>query len=188
MKNYPSKEKAILRKKLKTLRAKNLSKSVELDIFYQAKKLIDKVKPLSIHCYLSMKDEVNTEEIIKYTLSQNILTTCPGGSINELSPVILSSLNDLSTSSKGFKFPKDKIKYEGKIDIFFIPALGFDKKLNRLGYGAGFYDRLLLKYPDSLKVGLAYESQILECLPVDKHDQKMNLIFTGEKTYGKVSC
>ena len=66
-------------------------------------------------------------------------------------------------------------------DILFVPLVAFDKKLNRLGYGGGFYDRYIQKISKIkkvLKVGLAFSFQKLKIIPVNKHDKKLDIIIT----------
>ncbi|MCQ9205596.1 MAG: 5-formyltetrahydrofolate cyclo-ligase [Omnitrophica bacterium] len=65
-----------------------------------------------------------------------------------------------------------------EIDIVIVPGLGFDYHKNRLGRGAGFYDRFLEKITPSIKkVGIAFEFQILESLPIHLSlDQKLDVI------------
>ena len=71
-------------------------------------------------------------------------------------------------------------------DIIFVPMLGFDKQLNRLGYGKGFYDRTiskLRKFKNIFVIGIAYDNQLLKDVPVEDHDQKMDFILTEKKIY-----
>lgn len=65
-----------------------------------------------------------------------------------------------------------------EIDIVIVPGLGFDYHKNRLGRGAGFYDRFLEKITPSIKkVGIAFEFQILESLPIHLSlDQKLDVV------------
>ena len=66
-------------------------------------------------------------------------------------------------------------------DILFVPLVAFDKELNRLGYGGGFYDRYIqkiLKIKKILKVGLAFSFQKLKTIPTNKHDKKLDIIIT----------
>ena len=76
---------------------------------------------------------------------------------------------------------------DGKVvypDILLIPLVAFDKKLNRLGYGAGFYDRLiqyLKKRKNIITIGLAFDFQEVYLIPVSKHDQKLDYIVTNKK-------
>lgn len=66
----------------------------------------------------------------------------------------------------------------GEIDMVLVPALAFDRARNRLGRGAGFYDRFLKKInPPALKVGIAFEFQILDSLPIHPAvDEKVDII------------
>ena len=76
---------------------------------------------------------------------------------------------------------------DGKVvypDILLIPLVAFDKKLNRLGYGAGFYDRLiqsLKKRKNIITIGLAFDFQEVYFIPVSKYDQKLDYIVTNKK-------
>ena len=75
---------------------------------------------------------------------------------------------------------KGKIVYP---DILFIPLVAFDNKLNRLGYGAGYYDRIinyLKKKKKIITIGLAYEFQKFNSIPVTKNDQRLNYIITNK--------
>ena len=62
-----------------------------------------------------------------------------------------------------------------EIDILVVPGIAFDKKGNRLGYGKGFYDRLL-SGKRIFSIGLAYSFQLLENLPYDKYDKRLDAI------------
>ena len=65
-----------------------------------------------------------------------------------------------------------------EIDMVIVPGLGFDRQKNRLGRGAGFYDRFLKKITSPVtKVGIAFDLQILENLPVNlSFDQKIDVL------------
>jgi 5-formyltetrahydrofolate cyclo-ligase len=62
------------------------------------------------------------------------------------------------------------------IDILLVPGIAFDKKGNRLGYGKGFYDRLLSGNRAIFSVGLAYLFQIVDNLPHETYDQRLDAI------------
>ena len=69
-------------------------------------------------------------------------------------------------------------------DILFVPLVAFDKELNRLGYGGGFYDRYIQKISKIkkvVKVGLAFSFQKLKNIPVNKHDKKLDMIITEKE-------
>ena len=66
-------------------------------------------------------------------------------------------------------------------DVLLIPLVAFDKDLNRLGYGGGYYDRLiekLSKRKKIMKIGLALSVQEIEKVPTNKYDQKLDFIIT----------
>ena len=58
-----------------------------------------------------------------------------------------------------------------------VPAIAFDVKKGRIGYGGGFYDRTLVK-SRAFKIGVAFSFQIFQTLPLEAHDQKVDLIIT----------
>ena len=69
-------------------------------------------------------------------------------------------------------------------DLIFVPLVGFDNNLNRLGYGGGFYDRYFEKNSNLkkiVKIGLAFSFQKIKKLPVNKFDKKLDRIITEKK-------
>ena len=58
-----------------------------------------------------------------------------------------------------------------------MPGVAFDRKANRLGRGKGFYDRLLAQ-THALKIGICYDLQLLDEIPAEPHDIKMDIIVT----------
>ena len=72
----------------------------------------------------------------------------------------------------------DKIKFP---DILLMPLLSFDTKLNRVGYGGGFYDRYIHRIKrkkKTLLVGLAYSFQRVKSITVNKYDKKLDFVVT----------
>jgi 5-formyltetrahydrofolate cyclo-ligase len=72
-------------------------------------------------------------------------------------------------------------------EILLIPLVGFDRQLNRLGYGGGFYDRYISKIKKNkkiIKIGLGFSFQKIDKLPINKHDKKLDYILT-EKSFTK---
>ncbi len=68
--------------------------------------------------------------------------------------------------------------YKGFIDIVLIPGLGFDRNNNRIGHGAGYYDRYLGTHSYNKLIGVAHSCQIVDCIPTDIYDVQMNQIIT----------
>ena len=90
------------------------------------------------------------------------------------------SINDLLKINK-FGIPEhvsSKILYP---DILLVPLVGYDKDLNRLGYGGGFYDRYIEKIEKKkkiIKIGFAFSYQKLKKIPINPHDKKLDFIVT----------
>jgi 5-formyltetrahydrofolate cyclo-ligase len=63
-------------------------------------------------------------------------------------------------------------------DIILTPLLAFDAKLDRLGQGAGYYDRAFARFPDAWRVGVAWSVQQVEELPVEPWDMPLHAIVT----------
>ncbi|MBU4450358.1 MAG: 5-formyltetrahydrofolate cyclo-ligase, partial [Actinobacteria bacterium] len=71
------------------------------------------------------------------------------------------------------------------IDLAIVPGVCFDKNLNRLGYGGGFYDKLLTLLNNNVKkIALCFEMQMLPEIPVLSHDIKIDEIITESNIYG----
>lgn len=82
-----------------------------------------------------------------------------------------------SIGSFGIREPVGE-KYLGRLDLIVTPGLVFDRDGNRIGYGRGYYDRLFLEYPHTFKVAPIFEFQLLENIPSEKHDIKLDMIIT----------
>lgn len=67
------------------------------------------------------------------------------------------------------------------IDAYVVPGLGFTRDGQRLGYGKGFYDRVLESRGGSLAIGFALACQLVDELPVDGHDQPVDAVVAGSE-------
>ena len=80
-----------------------------------------------------------------------------------------------------YGIPEPEIVDKVYPDILFVPSVAFDKQLNRLGYGGGYYDRYIQKISKIkkiVKVGLAFSYQRLKIIPTKMHDKKLDIIIT----------
>lgn len=130
--------------------------------------------------YYPHKNEVDTTAIIERLIKDNKTVLLPKVYEKHILPIIIDSIQNLHTGYAGIKEPKGEI-FRGKIDVIVVPAIAFDKRGYRLGYGKGFYDRFLQKHLDSFKIGLAYDFQLLDELPIDQHDVPVDMILTPTK-------
>jgi 5-formyltetrahydrofolate cyclo-ligase len=68
-----------------------------------------------------------------------------------------------------------------EIDFVIVPGLAFDSRGNRLGYGGGYFDRLLAAHPSAHRAAVAFDLQLVEVVPVATHDVKLDALFTADK-------
>lgn len=131
--------------------------------------------------YVSFGNEADTIRLIAENFSKkNIFVPKVNGRNLEIYQI--ESIDDLKTGAFGILEPKTDLKTENldKIDMAFIPGIAFDRIGHRIGFGKGFYD-ILNKKLSCLKVGLAYNFQIVENIPADKHDEPVDLIITDSE-------
>lgn len=69
-------------------------------------------------------------------------------------------------------------------DVMFCPLLGFTGGGGRIGYGAGFYDRWLAAHRPALAIGLGWDCQRDDRIPIEPHDQRLDLVVTQTRVYG----
>ena len=69
-------------------------------------------------------------------------------------------------------------------DVLFVPLVGFTAAGERLGQGGGHYDRWLAKRPDTLTIGMAWDCQLVDELPLEPHDQPLDAVVTPTRLYG----
>lgn len=140
--------------------------------------------------YVSNKSEVSTHLMIKESLSMGKEVVVPQTDPKNKKLNIFQITNfeeDLKEGIWGILEPKNTCKKVDlkNIDLVIVPAVAYDIKGYRVGYGGGYYDRFLPEFYNSNKngktIGLAYELQITDKIPANKFDQKVNFIITEER-------
>jgi len=134
--------------------------------------------------YISFGTEVNTHGLIRSIIGEKEVLV-PVVTDKEKKEIILSELRDwkeLSSGSYGILEPKKEFirkREENEVDISLVPGVAFDFYGNRIGYGSGYYDRLLRKMA-GIKVGVAYDFQVINKIPNEKHDVRVDKIVTDK--------
>ena len=136
----------------------------------------------TVMVYVAKFPEVNTSRLIDSLLERGVRIVVP---IIEraTTSLRLSYLEDPSVLVEStFHVPEpvgnELPAHAEDVDMVLIPVLAFDRRGNRLGYGAGYYDRFLAANPDLRKVGLAYSCQEAGAIPADENDIRMDIIIT----------
>ncbi|XP_034880174.1 5-formyltetrahydrofolate cyclo-ligase isoform X1 [Mirounga angustirostris] len=148
-----------------------------------------------ISIFLSMQDEIETEEIIKDIFRRGKTCFIPRYQFqsNHMDMVKLASPEEVSslpkTSWNIHQPGEDEVREEalstGGLDLIFMPGLGFDKQGNRLGRGRGYYDTYLKRCLEEQDVrpytmALAFREQICPQVPVDENDMKVDEVLYEE--------
>jgi 5-formyltetrahydrofolate cyclo-ligase len=68
-------------------------------------------------------------------------------------------------------------------DVLFVPLLGFSDACDRLGQGRGHYDRWLGEHPATIAIGMAWDCQLIDRLPIEPHDIRLNAVVTPSRIY-----
>ena len=173
--------KSKIRSSIIKLRKKNYDKSFKID----PKKIIEFLKSNSFNFknfggYYPSNYEIDDLEILYLLEKKKFNISLPTIKKNNQMDFFQWSKNEpLRINRYGIPEPiSQKISYP---DILFVPLVGFDNKLNRLGYGGGFYDRYIEKIEKNkkiIKIGLAFSYQYLKKIPVNLHDKRLNYIIT----------
>lgn len=146
---------------------------------------LDKVRKAKIiSTYIGKEDEVQTIDIIQKSWVAGKTVIVPVVDADRAS-IYFSELSDLNHLQKGhydiLEPLPEKISVSSltSADVIIVPGVGWDSQGHRLGHGLGFYDRALENVPDeSTIVGLAFEWQVLESIPIESHDRSVDLIIT----------
>lgn len=135
--------------------------------------------------YSPILNEVFTEEIFHEALRQGKTVAYPRVRGERLDFVSVASPSELSPGAFGVLEPTGTMLLPSNaLDLVLVPGVAFDVEGNRLGYGKGFYDRVLYGAGrPALSVGLCFELQLVEGLPVEDHDACLDLLITEEREY-----
>ena len=136
--------------------------------------------------YVSVAGEVSTRKLIDMFLNKDSvwIPRCHG---DELEAVSIRSLDDLCFGMFGIPEPSRfllPLPEPSSLDVVVVPGVAFDKSAHRLGRGKGFYDRFLCRLGNApLRIGLAYDAQVLDTLPMSEHDQPVDVVITETSFY-----
>ncbi|MEA2105361.1 MAG: 5-formyltetrahydrofolate cyclo-ligase [Bacteroidota bacterium] len=147
-------------------------------IFEQVEQWDEFQKSNTLMAYWSMDDEVYTHDfVLKWFQTKTIILPSVKG--DELELRVFKGMDDMTEGAAfGIKEPKELYKKElDQIDLVIVPGVAFDKKNNRLGRGKAYYDKLLSK-TSALKVGVCFDFQMLDSVPADQYDIKMDRIIS----------
>ena len=182
-------EKKILRKKMRSMREsmpkeerdkashKIVSRLIENPVYQHS---------TTIMAYASMPEEIQLNELFYHAFANNKILAIPliigRGTMR---PVFLPTMEDLVVGDFGIMTVRQDCRTFvefNDINCIIVPGAAFDRQGNRLGLGGGYYDRFLKRVPNVKRIALAFDYQLIDSVPSETHDAKMNIIITESET------
>ena len=176
-------EKRLVRKQIKQLKASISSEDrnkYSLLIFSKIESDEAFIKANKVLLYWSLDDEVNTHNFVqKYAFTKDIFLPVIDGDSLVLRK--FTSVENMTPDPRfGILEPNGDNFYKwSEIKYAIIPGVAFDINNNRLGRGKGFYDRILNNI-NALKVGVCFDFQIIDRVPIESNDVKMDKVFSNK--------
>lgn len=140
-----------------------------------------------IYLYAPYNQEIITWSIIEDAVRSGKRTAVPKCFGDVMEFFYITSKDELLPGAYGIPEPsgdKDKLVNEKDV-LILMPGLAFDTQMGRIGYGGGFYDKYLDSHKDTkfFKAALAYDFQILDGLPLEEHDYRIDALVTASKVF-----
>jgi len=141
-------------------------------------------KARCIMLYAAMPDEVQTDKMMRYALQDGKQICIPyihdkhglmdAVFVFDVDQLSKGDFDILTINSRDMEFanPED-------IDLMIIPGVAFDTAGYRLGMGAAFYDRFIMRANQAFCLGIALDCQIVNKVPIEEHDCSMDAILTA---------
>lgn len=159
-----------------------------------------------IFTYVSFRSEVDTRNIIRQAIADHKKVYVPRVEAKTMEFYKIIALEELVISSFGILEPvgEEENRYKGQLNqeeevkdrnnlldhegrnalsynkLMLLPGLAFDRNGNRVGYGAGYYDKYLTAYGETqfYKLALSYDNQLVANIPANRYDIKADAILT----------
>ncbi len=138
----------------------------------------------NIMAYMALPHEVDTRRILQKALrlKKNVFLPALSRARREIRIFQITDLKrDLAPGNYGILEPRAARCAAGRpsaLDLVLVPGLGFDRRGARLGHGKGYFDKFLKKVKRAKKIGIAFREQVLEKIPLERHDQRVERVIT----------
>ena len=143
----------------------------------QVERLPEFLSAGTVLLYWSMEDEVQTHDFVnRWYREKTLLLPCVDGD-----DLLLRQYTGPDCIRAGEQFgigePVGPVyTHLDRIEVIIVPGVAFDRNNNRMGRGRGFYDRLLKSTPHAYKVGVGFDFQLVENVPVEPFDVPMDKV------------
>lgn len=140
----------------------------------------------NIMIFMDMKTEVKITKLLELYPKKNFFISKITNSKNREMKINKYNKNELILHKFGYYESSSNNFYDEEIlDVVIVPALAFDSKKNRIGFGGGYYDTFLEKVRKKnnkvLFIGICYDFQIIDSVPTEKHDVTLDFVVSESK-------
>ena len=158
------------------------------DIGDQVLLLNEYVRARGIACYVSKDTEVDTRVLIRTSLDRGkrvLIPVVKKGEVELFFSEIKDLGKELAPGTFGILEPKPEFVRQvelDEIDLMFVPGIAWDKEGYRLGWGRGYFDRVIQKLPSHVRTaGLAFNLQLINRVPRDQFDVPVDVVITESR-------
>ncbi|MGN1245713.1 MAG: 5-formyltetrahydrofolate cyclo-ligase [Muribaculaceae bacterium] len=152
-----------------------MQKVQQLPCFYAASRIV---------LFHSLPDELPTADMLQlWSRSKTVLLPRVVG---DDMGIVAYHADELATGSFNIMEPtgNEIISSFHSSDVAIVPGVAFDRNCNRLGRGKGYYDRFLASFPGT-KIGICADFRLIDAIPAEAHDVKMDYVITPSTTITK---
>ena len=140
----------------------------------------------NIMIFMDMQTEVKITKLLELHPKKNFFISKITNSKNREMKINKYNKNELILHKFGYYESSSNDFYDEEIlDVVIVPALAFDSKKNRIGFGGGYYDTFLEKVRKknnkALFIGVCYDFQIIDSVPTEKHDVTLDFVVSESK-------
>jgi 5-formyltetrahydrofolate cyclo-ligase len=168
---------------------------VSREIFDRLVALPEYVKASTVMLYLDVRSEVRTCWFVPAAWEAGKRVVVPYCEDGEIELFHLHRFEELAPGMMDVLEPRPELRGDpqkavlaAQLDLIVVPGLAFDRQGGRLGYGKGYYDKLLHQIrPDATKAGVCFECQVFPEIPLLPHDIRMDLVVTENAVYRALS-
>ena len=132
----------------------------------------------SVWIYVSLPDEVQTFSLFEAAWLEGKETAAPKVTEQGMVFGVISSFEELEEGRFHILEPKAVLPARDPKALIVLPGAAFDKEGNRIGYGAGYYDRYLAEHPGHPTAGLTFDLTLFPSICREEHDRKPDLVIT----------
>ncbi len=140
--------------------------------------------------YVGVRHEVATRQALPAALAEGTRTVVPYCLGERLELFRLTKMDQLTRGAYGIPEPVSALRENpefrvdaAELDLVVVPGVAFDVHGGRLGHGQGYYDRLLAGVRRrTVLVGIAFDCQVVDRVPVEDHDVRMDVLVTQSRT------